>query len=57
MMLKGNMMPKHSCVLAIDIAIGNPDNVDILISLTPNGEPNYVVVSLPWSKCMEEACG
>lgn len=54
-MLKGNMMLGHSCVIAIDEEIDNPNKVDILISLTPNGNPNgepkYVAVSLSWSKC------
>lgn len=51
-------MLEYRCIFLVDKA-GN--NVDLLISLmpinNPNGEPDYVAVSLPWSKCTERACG
>jgi len=57
-MLKGNMMPGHGSVMAIE---GGGENVDVLISLLPigdpNGEPDYIAVSLPWKKCTERLCG
>jgi hypothetical protein len=58
--LKGVMLPGHNNVLEV-LAMGS--DVDILICLHPlkgaegDGQPDYIVVRLPWERCSEVICG
>ena len=56
--VKGCMIPGHGSVMAIH---GEGSYVDVMICLmpinNPDGQEDYVAVSLPWSKCTEAVCG
>jgi hypothetical protein len=57
---RGVMLPSHGNVLEV-LAMGS--DVDVLICLHPlgsaegDGQPDYIVVRLPWNRCSEVICG
>lgn len=57
MKLKGNMIPRHSSVMAIT---RDGDYVDVMICLMPIGNPesesDYVIVWFLWESCREATC-
>jgi hypothetical protein len=58
--MKGIMLPSHSNILEVQ-AMGSV--VYVLICLHPlggaeaDGQPDYIVVRLPWERCSEVICG
>ena len=58
--MKGMMLLDHNNVLEV-LTMGR--NVDVLICLHPlksvegDGQPDYIVVCLPWDRCSEVICG